>query len=97
MLDYAGLVLTFFISIMQVKDPPQVRMCRKDCGLPCRLSGKEYACNAGDVRLISGLERSLEEGRQPTSVFLPGESRGQRSLAGYNPWGCKKSNMTEAT
>ena len=58
MLDYAGLVLTFFISIMQVKDPPQVRMCRKDCGLPCRLSGKESACNvrdAGDMHLIPGL------------------------------------------
>ena len=26
---------------------------------------------------------------QPTSVFLPGESHGQRSLAGYNPWGRK--------
>ena len=26
---------------------------------------------------------------QPTSVFLPGESHGQRSLAGYSPWGCK--------
>ena len=24
---------------------------------------------------------------QPTSVFLPGESHGQRSLAGYSPWG----------
>ena len=27
--------------------------------------------------------------RQPTPIFLPGESRGQRSLAGYSPWGCK--------
>ena len=26
---------------------------------------------------------------QPTPVFLPGESHGQRSLAGYSPWGCK--------
>ena len=26
----------------------------------------------------------------PTPVFLPGEFRGQRSLAGYNPWGCNK-------
>ena len=25
----------------------------------------------------------------PTPVFLPGESPGQRSLAGYSPWGCK--------
>ena len=32
---------------------------------------------------------------QPTPVFLPGESRGQRSLRGYSPWGCKKSDTTE--
>ena len=27
---------------------------------------------------------------QPIPVFLPGKSHGQRSLAGYNPWGCKR-------
>ena len=32
---------------------------------------------------------------QSTPVFLLGESRGQRSLAGYNPWGRKESDMTE--
>ena len=32
---------------------------------------------------------------QPTPVFLPGEFYGQRSLAGYSPWGCKESDMTE--
>ena len=32
---------------------------------------------------------------QPTPVFLPGESHGQRSLAGYSPWGCKELDMTE--
>ena len=32
---------------------------------------------------------------QITPVFLPGESHGQRSLAGYSPWGCKESDMTE--
>ena len=26
---------------------------------------------------------------QPTPVFLPRKFRGQRSLAGYSPWGCK--------
>ena len=26
---------------------------------------------------------------QPTLVFLPGEPHGQRSLAGYSPWGCR--------
>ena len=34
---------------------------------------------------------------QPTPVFLPGDSHGQRSLAGYSPWGCKESDTTEAT
>ena len=32
---------------------------------------------------------------QPTPIFLPGESHGQRSLVGYSPWGCKESDMTE--
>ena len=32
---------------------------------------------------------------QPTPVFLLGKSHGQRSLAGYSPWGCKESDMTE--
>ena len=27
---------------------------------------------------------------QPTPIFLPGKSHGQRSLAGYNPWDHKR-------
>ena len=27
--------------------------------------------------------------------FLPGKSHGQRSLAGYSPWGCKELDTTE--
>ena len=34
---------------------------------------------------------------QPTPVYLPGESHGWRSLAGYSPQGCKESDMSEAT
>ena len=30
---------------------------------------------------------------QPTAVFLPGKSYGQRSLAGYSPWGLKESDQ----
>ena len=33
----------------------------------------------------------LEEDIQPTLVFLPGESHGQRSLAGYSPWGHRET------
>ena len=32
---------------------------------------------------------------QPTPVFLPGESQGQRSLMGCRLWGCKEWEMTE--
>ena len=31
----------------------------------------------------------------PAPVFLPGESLGLRSLAGYRPWGRKESDLTE--
>jgi len=34
---------------------------------------------------------------QPTPVFLPGESQGQRSLVGCRLWGHTESDMTEAT
>ena len=34
---------------------------------------------------------------QPTPVFLPGESQGQRSLVGCCLWGCAESDTTEAT
>ena len=34
---------------------------------------------------------------QPTVVFLPRESHGQRSLVGYYPWGHTESDMTEMT
>ena len=32
---------------------------------------------------------------QPTLVFLPGKSHGQRSLVGYSPRGRKESDTTE--
>ena len=35
--------------------------------------------------------------RQPTPVFLPKKSHGQRSLEGYSPWGRRESDMTEHT
>ena len=44
------------------------------------------AVNAGDEGLIPGSGRSPGKRKwQPTPVFLPVESHGQRSLAGYGP------------
>ena len=43
------------------------------------------------------VSKGLEEGLASTPVFLPGESRGQRSLVGYSPWSRRESDTTEAT
>ena len=52
---------------------------------------KNLPANAGNTSSISGLRRSLGVGNiQPTPVFLPGESHGQGSLAGYSPWDRKR-------
>ena len=45
------------------------------------------------VRSLSW-EDPLEKEMKAIPVFLPGKSHGQRSLAGYNPWGRKESDMT---
>ena len=71
-------------------------------GLPWWLSGKESACNAEDTRgmgSIPGSGRSPGEGHgwQATPVFLPGESQGEKSLAGYSPRGRTELDATEAT
>ena len=42
-----------------------------------------------------GLEDILEKGMATHSIFLPGESHGQRSLMNYSPWGLKESDTTE--
>ena len=42
-------------------------------------------------------EDPLEKGMANTPVFLPGQSHGQRSLVGYNLWGCKEMDTTEHT
>ena len=56
---------------------------------------KNLPASARDVGLIPGSGRSPGEGNgNPTPVFLPGKVHGQRSLAGYSPWGRKKSFQT---
>ena len=71
-------------------------------GASCSSVGKEFACNAG-IHLQCRRPRfnswvwkiPLEKEMQPTPVFLPGEFHGQRSLAGYSPWGHKESDVIE--
>ena len=42
-----------------------------------------------------GWQDPLEKGMETHSSILPGESHGQRSLAGCSPWGGKESDKTE--
>ena len=70
-------------------------------GFPGGPSGKEPACQCRRHKRC-GLnpwvgKSSWRRARQPTPVFLPGECRGQRSLAGYGPQGRKESDRTEET
>ena len=56
------------------------------------LAVKNLPSSAGDMEMqvqSLGWEDPLEKGMATTPVFLPGESHGQRSLAGYSPWGRK--------
>jgi len=57
-------------------------------GFPGGSDGKEPACNAGDLDLISWMGRS-PGGRHGNSLQYSclENSHGQRSLAGYGPWG----------
>ena len=45
--------------------------------------------------LSLGWEDPLEKEWQPTPLFLPGKSHGQRTLVDYSPWDHKESDMTE--
>ena len=50
--------------------------------------------DAGDEGLIPGPGIS-PGGGNGNPVFLPGKSHGQRSQAGYSPWGCKELDTTD--
>ena len=56
---------------------------KNDTGLPTGASGKEPACKCRGHKRCGKIP--WRKARQPPPVFLPGESLGQRSLAGYSP------------
>ena len=70
-------------------------------GFPGGPTGKEPACQhrrhkrSGFNPWVGKI--SWRRAWQPTPEFLPGKFRGQRSLVGYSPLGCKELDMTEAT
>ena len=76
-----------FISYKLLRRAPQVALVVKPT---CR-------CRRQKRRGFSPWVRKIpwRTAWQPTPVFLPGESHGQRSLEGHSPQGYKESDMTE--
>ena len=69
-------------------------------GLPSGTSGKEPPCQCRRHKrhgFDTWVRKILRKRKwQPSPVFLPGKSHGQRSLAGYSKLGCKELDTTEA-
>ena len=56
---------------------------------------KESTCNAGDVGDVGSVPELGRSTGGKTPVYFPGQSQGQRSLAGCSLWGHKELNRTE--
>ena len=69
---------------------------RTSLGFPGGLDGKESTCQCrrpGFDPWVGKIPWRREW--QPAPVFLPGESHGQKSVAGYHSRGLKESDTTE--
>ena len=65
-------------------------------GLPRALSSQEATCRYRRCRFDPWVGKiPWRRKYESTPVFLPGKSRGQRSLAGYSPWGHREADTTE--
>ena len=65
-------------------------------GLPCWLRWQRICLQCRKSRFYPWVRKIPWRRRwQPTPIFLPGESHGQRGLASYSPWGCKKWGTNE--
>ena len=73
------------LSFLTIKSLEQLR-CTPTRGFPGGAVVKEPTCQC---------RKCKSRKWQPTPVFLPEKSHGQRSLAGYSPWGCQEPDTTE--
>ena len=79
-------------------------LCHSTRSFPVQVEGDDAlpSCSSSHTVIVPlpwSIYYQLKEKRrrkwQPISVFLPGESHGQRSLVGYSPWGYKELDTTE--
>ena len=89
---YIPHIYLYTLYIHTLHTHTHTRTCMRS---PGGSDSKESICNSGDLSLIQVGKIPWRRKWQPTPVFLPGESHGQRSLVCYSPWGRKESDMTE--
>ena len=66
--------------------------------LPWWLSGKEPTCQCRRLRFDPWVGKvPWRREWQPTPVFWPGKSHGQRRLGSYIPWGHRRVGLNLAT
>ena len=95
--NYSKVILRLFQPVVTASNLTNGWMvsliCRHSgaCHLGSGSEGKESACMQETWACKIPWRRKW----QLTPVFLSGELHGQRSLAGYGPWGHKELDMTE--
>ena len=94
------LILLFLCCFLCLEGSSYLALCTDILGFPGSTSGKELACHGRLKRpefnpWVGKIPRRKKW--QPTLLFLPGKSYGQRSLVPFCPWHCKGSDPTEVT
>lgn len=93
--DNAIIVTVFLCSGNAVET---ANLCRYKLRKYQRLSGTESTCQWKRRRFDLLVGKLLwRRKQQPTLVFLPRKSCGQRNLAGYSPFGCKRVGPNSTT
>ena len=96
-------ISTFFSSLKLKHDLSSKKLHKytilQNMGLPGGTVVRNPPANAGvsgEPSSIPGLGRIPWKRKwQPTPVYLPGKSHGQRSLVSYSPWNLKELNTAE--
>ena len=87
-----------YVSLVSIHFKPYFCSTTYFPGLPRWLSGKESSFQCRRLGLSPWVRKiPCRRTWLPTPVFLSGKSHGQRSLAGYIPWGSKESDTTTTT
>ena len=83
-----------FLGEKKKRFPPLILPLRRHNGLVAQMVKSPSAMQETRVDPWVGKIPS-RRAWQPTPVFLPGKSHGQKNLAGYSPWGHKELDIAE--